>query len=218
MNANLTEIVFILDRSGSMSGLELDTIGGYNSTLLQQKEVPGDALVTTILFDDEYEILHDRVDIKSIKEITRHEYYVRGATALLDAMGRTINYIGKVLSKTEESMRPSKVLFVVITDGHENASREFNYNSVKTMIEHQKSKYSWEFIFLGANIDSFGVARDLGIDMDKTVNYRADSKGVKNAYDSINYAISSLRVNSLINEDWKNDVDEDYKNRKKENE
>lgn len=215
MNANLTEIVFILDRSGSMSGLELDTIGGYNSTLLQQKEVPGDALVTTILFDDEYEILHDRVDIKSIKEITRHEYYVRGATALLDAMGRTINYIGKVLSKTEESMRPSKVLFVVITDGHENASREFNYNSVKTMIEHQKSKYSWEFIFLGANIDSFGVARDLGIDMDNTVNYHADRRGVKNAYGSINKAIHSLRVDSKINADWKTNTEEDYKNRKK---
>jgi len=215
MNLNVTEVVFILDRSGSMSNLVSDTIGGYNSMLEKQKRLPGDVLITTILFDDQYEILYENVNLKEVFNITEKEYYVRGSTALLDAMGKTINYIGKKLENIQEDMRPGKVLFVIITDGYENSSREFNYKKIKSMVEHQKSKYSWEFIFLGANIDAIAVADNLGIADDRAVNYCADSKGTLEGYESINYAINSIRVNKEIDKNWKKNTDEDYQRRNK---
>lgn len=215
MNLNVTEVVFILDRSGSMSNLVSDTIGGYNSMLEKQKRLPGDVLITTILFDDQYEILYENVNLKEVFNITEKEYYVRGSTALLDAMGKTINYIGKKLENIQEDMRPGKVLFVIITDGYENSSREFNYKKIKSMVEHQKSKYSWEFIFLGANIDAIAVADNLGIADDRAVNYCADSKGTLEGYESINYAINSIRVNKKIDKNWKKNTDEDYQRRNK---
>jgi uncharacterized protein YegL len=215
MNLNVTEVVFILDRSGSMSNLVSDTIGGYNSMLEKQKRLSGDVLITTILFDDQYEILYENVNLKEVFNITEKEYYVRGSTALLDAMGKTINYIGKKLENIQEDMRPGKVLFVIITDGYENSSREFNYKKIKSMVEHQKSKYSWEFIFLGANIDAIAVADNLGIADDRAVNYCADSKGTLEGYESINYAINSIRVNKEIDKNWKKNTDEDYQRRNK---
>lgn len=215
MNLNVTEVVFILDRSGSMSNLVSDTIGGYNSMLEKQKRLPGDVLITTILFDDQYEILYENVNLKEVFNITEKEYYVRGSTALLDAMGKTINYIGKKLENIQEDMRPGKVLFVIITDGYENSSREFNYKKIKSMVEHQKRKYSWEFIFLGANIDAIAVADNLGIADDRAVNYCADSKGTLEGYESINYAINSIRVNKKIDKNWKKNTDEDYQRRNK---
>lgn len=215
MNLNVTEVVFILDRSGSMSNLVSDTIGGYNSMLEKQKRLPGDVLITTILFDDQFEILYENVNLKEVFNITEKEYYVRGSTALLDAMGKTINYIGKKLENIQEDMRPGKVLFVIITDGYENSSREFNYKKIKSMVEHQKSKYSWEFIFLGANIDAIAVADNLGIADDRAVNYCADSKGTLEGYESINYAINSIRVNKEIDKNWKKNTDEDYQRRNK---
>ena len=163
MKTNLTELVFILDRSGSMSGLESDTIGGFNSMLAKQQAEPGECRITTVLFDHEYEVLHDRIDIKAVSQITNSEYYVRGNTALLDAIGRTINKIGSVQKNTADDYRAEKVLFVITTDGMENASREFDYGKIKSMVEHQKTKYGWEFIFLGANTASIEVADRFGI-------------------------------------------------------
>src|SRR5690554_6459471 len=159
MKKDLTELVFILDRSGSMNGLEMDTIGGFNSLLEKQKDERGEALVTTVLFDDDYELLHDRINIKGIKPITEKEYFVRGTTALLDAVGRTIQKFGNAQKHTAEEERAEHVMLVITTDGMENASREYTYGRVRQMVEHQKSKYGWEFIFLGANIDAIDVAQ-----------------------------------------------------------
>ena len=153
MKTNLTELVFILDRSGSMDGLESDTVGGFNSMLSKQQEDDDECRLTTVLFDHEYEILHDRIDIKAVSPITEKEYFVRGQTALLDAIGRTINKIGNTQKQTAEEYRAEKVLFVITTDGMENASREYTHDKIKSLIERQKTKYGWEFIFLGANID-----------------------------------------------------------------
>ena len=154
MKKGLTELVFILDRSGSMSGLESDTIGGYNSLLEKQKKEDGECVISTVLFDDKYELLHDRINLKGIVPITEREYFVRGSTALLDAVGRTIDKIGNAQKHTAEEERAEKVMFVITTDGMENSSREYGYDKVRQMIERQKDKYGWEFIFLGANIDA----------------------------------------------------------------
>ena len=178
MNTNMTELVFILDRSGSMGGMEGDTIGGFNAMLTKQQAEPGECRITTVLFDNQYEILHDRIDIKAVSPITDKEYFVRGNTALLDAVGRTINKIGGAQKNTAEDYRAEKVLFVITTDGLENASREFNYDKVKSMIEHQKSKYGWEFIFLGANIDAVEVANRFGVTRNRAQNFHNDSEGI----------------------------------------
>ena len=193
MKKDLTELVFILDRSGSMTGLEKDTIGGFNSLLEKQKKESGEAFVTTVLFDDKYELLHDRNNIKHINPITEKEYYVRGSTALLDAIGITINSIGKSLFNTNEEERPEKVLFVIITDGMENSSTEFSYEKIKEMIEHQKSKYAWEFMFLGANIDAVATAGSFGISADRASNYVSDSVGTQLNYKAVSEAVSSFR-------------------------
>lgn len=216
MRKNLTELVFILDRSGSMTGLESDTIGGYNAMLEKQKKEVGEAFVTTILFDDDYEILHNRVNIKRVKPITDREYYVRGMTALLDAVGKTINKTVKAIIKSDEEEQPSNVMFVIITDGMENASREYSYDKIKQMIEHEKKKYSWEFIFLGANIDAIATAAKFGIDEDKASNYHADSLGTMLNFESVSDAVSNFRSGISIDKNWKENIELDYEVRRKE--
>lgn len=214
MKKGFTELVFILDRSGSMSGLESDTIGGFNSMLEKQKKQEGEAVVTTVLFDDRYELLHDRINIKSISPITEKEYFVRGSTALLDAIGRTITKMINVQRHTIEDEKAENVMFVIITDGMENASKEYSYEKVRQMIEHEKSKYGWEFIFLGANIDAISTAERFGIDKDRATNFHADKEGTMLNYEVISETVSLLRANKKIDDDWKRRIEEDYIRRK----
>lgn len=212
MKKDLTELVFILDRSGSMSGLEKDTIGGYNAMLEKQKKEPGEAIVTTVLFDDRFELLHDRINLRGIAPITEQEYYVRGSTALLDAIGKTISKIGNVQKHTDEEERAGQVMFVITTDGMENASREFSYDRVRMMIEHQKEKYGWEFIFLGANIDAASTAERFGISKDWAADYHPDSQGTALNYEVISETVSCLRSSRPLH-NWKCRIDEDFKRR-----
>ena len=217
MNANLTQLVFILDRSGSMGGLESDTIGGFNSMLQKQQNEPGECRITTVLFDNEYDVLHDRIDIQAVSPITENEYFVRGSTALLDAVGMTIGKIGAVQKNTLEEYRAGKVLFVITTDGMENASREFSYDKVKSMVEHQKSKYSWEFIFLGANIDAVDVADRFGISRNRAQNFHNDSKGIELNYEALSETVCCFRaapVGAAIPDSWSSKVDADFKKRR----
>ena len=200
MKKNLTEMVFILDRSGSMYDLTDDTIGGFNSMIENQKNEPGEAYVTTVLFDHYYELLHDHVDVHKIKPITNNEYYARGRTALLDAIGRTINSIGNRLSETPEDERPEKVIFVITTDGMENASLEFTKQKIKEMIEHQQNKYSWMFMFLGANMDAVSEAASIGINTNYAKTYTASSIGTQSIYTSMSKAMSCAR--GVDNLDW----------------
>ena len=213
MKKNLTEIVFILDRSGSMAGLEGDTIGGFNSMLTKQKNEEGEAVVSTVLFDNECEIIHDRVDIQKIEPMTRKEYYVRGCTALLDAVGGAIHHIGNVHKYAREEDRPEKTLFVITTDGMENASREYSYDRLKAMIERQKDKYGWEFIFLGANIDAAKEAARFGIAADRAANYHADTLGTAVIYEAVNEVVGDVRACRPVNAKWKKNIDADYKKR-----
>ncbi|WP_075980205.1 vWA domain-containing protein [Bacillus massilinigeriensis] len=192
MNKNLTEIIFLLDRSGSMSGLESDTIGGFNGFIRNQDKMEGDVTVTAVLFDDQYEILWNGVDASHIK-LTDKEYFVRGCTALLDAVGKTILNVDHRLSNTIEAERPGKVIFVITTDGLENASREFTYEKVKELIKHQQEKYNWEFIFLGANIDAAKEADSLGIAERNAFKFEASEKGVECMYDMVDVVVSERR-------------------------
>ena len=214
MNTNRTELVFILDRSGSMSGLESDTIGGYNAMLEKQKKEAGEATVTTVLFDDQYELLHDRIDLKGTAPITDREYYVRGCTALLDAIGKTIQKIANVQKHTSPENRADKVLFVITTDGMENASREYTYDKIHALVERQKQEYGWEFLFLGANIDAISTARRFGIGADRAVNYHADSQGTRLNYDAVGKAVSAVRAGRPLSAEWRKDIDADYRGRK----
>lgn len=213
MKKGLTELVFIIDRSGSMCGLESDTIGGYNAMLNKQKGEPGEAIITTVLFDDRYEILHDRINLIGIKPLTNKEYYTRGTTALLDAIGKTINKIVNVQRNTKEDEQAENIVFVITTDGMENASREYSYEKVRKLIEHQKSRYGWEFIFLGANIDAEDTAERFGIGRDRAANYNADKEGTLLNYEVISETVSYLRSNRAISGDWKKRIDEDFKER-----
>jgi uncharacterized protein YegL len=215
MKQGLTEIVFILDKSGSMSGLETDTIGGFNSVLEKQKAEPGDAIVTTALFDNDYELLHDRTDIQAVPPITTKEYQIGGNTALIDAIGLTIHKISRAQEHTDEDYRPEKTLFVIITDGQENASQEYTAEKVKEMIELRKKERGWEFIFLGANIDAVETARRYGIGAGNAQNYHADSAGLSSSYASISDALSMFRGTGAIGQAWKNIVAKDFKRRKK---
>jgi len=181
--------------------------------LEKQKKEPGEAVITTVLFDDKYELLHDRINLRGIAPITDKEYYVRGNTALLDAVGKTINKIGNVQKHTAEDERTEHVMIVITTDGMENASREYSYDKVRQMIEHQKSKYGWEFIFLGANIDAVSTAERFGISKDRATNYNADSEGTLLNYEVISETVSCIRANRSISEDWKERIDEDFKKR-----
>jgi len=216
MNKNLTEIVFILDRSGSMSGLEKDTIGGYNSLLDKQKKEEGEAYISTVLFDDKVEVLHDRVDINQINHITQEEYFVRGCTALLDAVGDAIHHIGNVHKYAREEDRPAKTLFVITTDGQENASRRYTYDKVKKMVERQKNRFGWEFLFLGANIDAVKEASRFGIMEDRAVNFECDSIGTEINYRVVSKAISKLRNYDgaqpcqALDHSWKGEIEADY--------
>ncbi len=216
MKKGLTELVFILDKSGSMSGLETDTIGGYNAMLEKQKAVEGECHITTALFDTCYELLHDRIDIRAVNPISGKEYQAGGGTALLDAVGRTIHKIGSAQKHTTEDYRAEKVMFVIITDGQENSSCEFTIEEIKSQIEHQKTKYGWEFIFLGANIDAVATARNFGINADRAQNYHADSAGIRLNFTAVSNAVETFRERSIVQEDWNREIQEDYKRRFKE--
>ena len=221
MKKNLTEVVFILDRSGSMAGLESDTIGGYNSMLHQQKAVSGDILISTVLFSDYSKVIHDRVCIDKIDKITEKEYHVGGCTALLDAMGDAIQHIGNVHKYARPEDCPDKTLFVIITDGEENSSRRYNYEKVKSMIERQKEKYGWEFLFLGANMDAIQTAARFGIGADRAVRYECDSKGTAVNYRVLGETIARVRasaagtVSQAIGDEWCAEIEADYKERSK---
>lgn len=214
MKKNLTEIVFILDRSGSMAGLETDTIGGFNAMLDRQKQVAGEALISTVLFDTECDVIHDRVPLDKVSKLTQEEYYVRGCTALLDAVGGAIHHIGNIHKYAREEDRPEKTLFVITTDGMENASHYYTYDKVKKMIERQQKKYGWEFLFLGANIDAAQEAARFGIREDRAANYHADHEGTAVIYKEIGEAVASLRSVKNLREDWKSRIDEDFRKRK----
>lgn len=214
MKKNLTEIVFILDRSGSMSGLEADTIGGFNSMIEKQKQETGEALISTVLFDNFSEVIHDRVPVGRVEPMTDKEYYVRGCTALLDAIGGAIHHIGNVHKYAREEDVPEHTLFVITTDGMENASRRYDSETVKKMIERQKAKYGWEFLFLGANIDAVETASRFGIGADRAVNYHSDHQGTQLNYEVLSAAVSTVRSSATLDADWKKRIDEDYKERK----
>ncbi|MGN8764858.1 vWA domain-containing protein [Hornefia butyriciproducens] len=214
MKKNLTELVMILDRSGSMGGLESDTIGGYNSMLKKQGETEGEVLVSTVLFDDRSEVLFDRVPLEELPQMTDKEYYVRGCTALLDAVGGAIRHIGNVHKYAREEDRPEKTIFVITTDGLENASREYSYDRVKRMVERQKEKYGWEFLFLGANIDAIETAGKFGISADRAANYHSDHIGTALNYEVLADAVCEMRGSAkAIGADWKKRIDEDFRRR-----
>lgn len=206
MRDNLTEIVCILDRSGSMRSLRKDTVEGYNSFIESQKEQDGEAKVTTILFNGELKILHDRMDVKEIPEMKKRDYVPSGSTSLLDALGSAIDRTGKILSDTPEEDRPSKVIFMVITDGEENTSTEYTYQDVKDRVTHQQEKYSWNFIFVGANIDSYSEGMKLGFCENNISNYTADKIGTESLYRSISKTICGYRQSGIISDDWKDEI------------
>ena len=215
MKKNLTELVFILDRSGSMAGLEADTIGGFNAMLQKQRGEPGEAVISTVLFDNETEVIHDRVPLDRVLALTEKEYYVRGCTALLDAVGGAIHHIGNVHKYAREEDRPEKTLFVITTDGLENASRRYTYDKVKSMIERQREKYGWEFLFLGANIDAAREAARFGIRADCAADYHADSIGTEAVYESVCEAVCQVRRAAPLKASWKQRIDADFKGRKR---
>lgn len=200
MRKGLTELVFILDRSGSMAGLESDTIGGFNAMIDKQKKEEGEAYISTVLFDDTAEVLHDREDIHKVEKLTDSQYYVRGCTALLDAVGDAIHHIGTVHRYCRDEDRPEKTLFVITTDGMENASHKYSYEDIKRKIERQKEKYGWEFLFLGANIDAAEVASHIGIGKERAVNYRSDSIGTQMHYRAVSETVSAYRAGECRSE------------------
>ena len=198
-----------------MAGLEGDTIGGFNAMIEKQKRESGEAYISTVLFDNASEVIHDRVEIQKVEPMTRKDYHVRGCTALLDAVGKAIHHIGNVHKYAREEDRPEKTLFVITTDGMENASRQFTYEQLKAKIQRQKEKYGWEFIFLGANIDATKEAARFGISEDRAANYHADHEGTAVIYETVNEAVCSVRACRPMTADWKRRVDEDYKKRGK---
>lgn len=211
----MTELVFILDRSGSMAGLEADTIGGFNAMLEKQRRQDGKALVSTVLFDGVTEVLHDRVPLDRVPLLTDKTYTVRGCTALLDAVGGAIHHIGNIHKYARREDVPEKTIFVITTDGMENASRRYSYEKVKQMIARQQKKYGWEFLFLGANIDAAREAGRMGIAPTHAVTYTNDSAGVRANYESVTYAVSAMRAQMPLPQDWKSAVEEDQNRRKK---
>ena len=215
MKNNITELVFILDRSGSMSGLEKDTIGGFNSMIEKQRKYDGKCYVSTVLFDDVSEVIHDRVDLNDVPKMTDNDYTVRGCTALIDAIGSAIHHIGNVHKYARREDVPEHTVFVITTDGQENASHIYTSDKVKKMIERQKNKYGWEFLFIGANIDAVETASRYGIDRDRAVNYNADEKGTKILYKSVSEAVYNVRACQPLKANWSDDISEDYKTRGK---
>ncbi|MBR1442996.1 MAG: VWA domain-containing protein [Firmicutes bacterium] len=220
---NVTEIVYILDRSGSMGGLESDTVGGFNSMMEKQKKIGESAFVSTILFDDEFEVLHNRLPIEKIEKMTDEQYFVRGCTALLDAIGRSIEHISDIHSNMDENERPNKTIFVITTDGMENSSKMYSYDKIKEMIKRQQKKYDWEFIFIGANIDSVAEADRIGIKKERAVNYVSDNIGTSTLYAGISKAVCSFMSapsfgkasECLDRSGWNEEINEDFISRKK---
>ena len=212
--SKFTEIVFILDRSGSMAGLEADTIGGFNSLIQKQKREDGKAVVSTVLFDDKCEVLHDRKDLMEIASLTEEDYYVRGCTALLDAVGGAIHHIGNVHKYARPEDRPERTLFIITTDGMENASRKYGYEKVKRMIERQKERYGWEFLFLGANMDAVSVAGRFGIAPERAVRFHCDEKGTELNYRVLSETIANVRCGAPMEASWKEEIERDYEERK----
>ncbi|MBQ2567986.1 MAG: VWA domain-containing protein [Clostridia bacterium] len=210
----MTELVFILDRSGSMGGLEADTIGGFNAMIEKQKKEEGEAYLSTLLFDTTVDVIHDRLPLDQVPAMTDKEYYVRGCTALLDAVGGAIHHIGNIHKYARKEDVPEKTLFVITTDGMENASREYTYERVRAMIERQEKKYGWEFLFLGANIDAAAEARRFGIDAAHAVDYHSDSDGTALNYEVLSETVKEFRACGSLPRNWKDRIDEDYKNRK----
>lgn len=218
MKKNLTELVMILDRSGSMSGLESDTIGGCNSMLRKQREADGQVLVSIVLFDDRSEVLYDRIPLEQLPQMTEKEYYVRGCTALLDAVGGAIRHIGNVHKYARAEDRPEKTIFVITTDGLENASRLYSYDRVKGMVERQKARYGWEFLFLGANIDAIETAGRFGISADRAANYHSDPQGTALNYEVLGDTVRQMRgAKGQIGADWKKRIEEDFQSREGQN-
>ncbi len=213
MKKGLTEMVFILDRSGSMSGLEKDTIGGFNAMIKKQKGEAGEALVSTLLFDNQVQLLHDRLDIGKVPLMTEKDYSVRGCTALLDSVGGAVQHIAMIHKYSRKEDIPEHTVFVITTDGMENASHRYSAEEVKRMIEKEKTKYGWEFLFLGANIEAVETAGRLGIDEDRAANYVADGPGTSLNYRAMDKAISSLRCGAALSGEWKEEIDRDFKNR-----
>lgn len=214
MRNSITELVFILDRSGSMQGLEKDTIGGFNALIEKQKKVTGKCYVSTVLFDNVSEVLHDRVELRKIRPMTDQDYTVRGCTALLDAIGDAIHHIGNIHKYARTEDVPEHTLFVITTDGMENASRRYTAPQIKKLIERQKAKYGWEFLFLGANIDAVSTARQFGIGPDRAVNYHADSQGTAVIYDTVSEAACAVRCDAPLGADWSRRIEEDFEGRK----
>ncbi len=210
----LTEVVFILDRSGSMAGLEQDTIGGFNSLIEKQRKEEGEAVVSTVFFDSVSEVIHDRVPLDKVEKITEKEYFVRGNTALLDAVGGAVHHIKNVHKYARKEDIPEKTMFIITTDGMENSSRRYSYEKVREMIEHQKAEHGWEFLFLGANIDAAAEAKRFGIEESRAVRYQCDRAGTELNYRVLNEAISAVRCCQSIAPDWKSKIEEDYAKRK----
>lgn len=213
MRKGLTEIVFILDRSGSMCGMEADTIGGFNSLINKQKGLEGEALVSTVLFNHGTEVIHDRVPLKDIQPLTEKQYYTCGSTALLDAVGGAIHHISNIYRYVREEDIPEKTMVIITTDGMENASHKYSYEKVKSMIEHEKTKYGWEFLFLGANIDAIGLAQDIGIDAGHAADYRQDGEGVELNFKCFDAAVTAVRQHGKVEATWCDEVKAHYKKR-----
>ena len=209
----MTELVFILDRSGSMSGLESDTIGGFNSMIEKQKREEGAAVVSTVLFDSESIVIHDRLPLDKVTRMTEEEYFPRGSTALLDAVGGAIHHIGNIHKYARKEDVPEKTMFIITTDGYENASKHYSYDKVRKMIERQKEKYGWEFLFLGANIDAAAEAKRFGISADRAVNYKCDEEGTALNYEVISEAVRTVRASRPLGASWKKRIDEDVQKR-----
>ena len=215
MKNNITELVFILDRSGSMAGLESDTIGGFNAMIEKQKKEKGECYVSTVLFNNVSTVLHDRVKLSDIRPMTDREYFVGGCTALLDALGGAVHHIGNIHKYARAEDVPEHTMFVITTDGMENASQRYDSEQVKRMIERQKKKYGWEFLFIGANIDAVETARRYGIDESRAVNYNADEKGTEILYESVACAVSNVRKCASLDNSWRDNLDKDYRKRGK---
>ena len=213
MNNNLTEIVFILDRSGSMAGLEGDTIGGFNAMVEKQKKEAGEALLSTVLFSNGCYVLYDRVDIQKVEPMTEQQYQAGGCTALLDAIGGAVHHIANVHKYAREEDRPGKTIFVITTDGMENASRAYTYDEVQRMVKHEQEKYGWEFLFLGANMDAISAARSFGIRADRAVRYRRDSAGTELNYSVVSDTVARVRRCEKISPDWSAPIEADVRKR-----
>ncbi len=214
MKKNLTEMVFILDKSGSMQGLERDVIGGFNSMIERQKKQDGEALVSTVLFSDNSKVIHDRVDIRRIEPLTDRQYYVEGCTALIDAIGGAIHHIGSIHKYAREEDVPEHTIFVITTDGMENASHRYGSDEVKRMVKRQKEKYGWEFLFLGANIDAVETAAHFGIMEDRAVTFHNDARGQQLNYEVVSKTVSAFRACAPVCRGWKEEIEEDFKSRK----